>query len=103
MEKEVHDERLWMGITKATGALGNTSCLVGTAEQVAEAVLGYYRLGIGSFLMRGFDPVGDTVAFGRELIPRIKAGALEIDRELGGGEDERARRLPGGSATVAAG
>jgi alkanesulfonate monooxygenase len=78
-EKELHDERLWMGITKATGALGNTSCLVGTAEQVADAVLAYYRLGIGSFLMRGFDPVGDTVEFGRELIPRIKAGALELD------------------------
>jgi alkanesulfonate monooxygenase len=38
-EKELHDERLWMGITKATGALGNTSCLVGTAEQVADAIL----------------------------------------------------------------
>jgi alkanesulfonate monooxygenase len=81
-QKELHDERLWMGITKATGALGNTSCLVGTAEQVADAVLAYYRLGIGSFLMRGFDPVGDTVEFGRELIPRIKAGALEIDAKV---------------------
>ncbi|MEZ5849809.1 MAG: LLM class flavin-dependent oxidoreductase [Hyphomicrobiaceae bacterium] len=81
-EKDVHDERLWMGITKATGALGNTSCLVGTAEQVADAVLAYYRLGISSFLMRGFDPVADTRAFGRELIPRIKAGALAIDRQM---------------------
>ena len=45
-EKDVHDERLWMGITKATGALGNTSCLVGIAEQVADAILGYYRLGV---------------------------------------------------------
>jgi alkanesulfonate monooxygenase SsuD/methylene tetrahydromethanopterin reductase-like flavin-dependent oxidoreductase (luciferase family) len=27
------------------GALGNTSCLVGTAEQVADAILRYYRLG----------------------------------------------------------
>ena len=80
-EKDVHDERLWMGITKATGALGNTSCLVGTPEQVAEAILGYYRLGVSSFLMRGFDPVADTTEFGRELIPRIKLGALEIDRE----------------------
>jgi len=80
LEKEVHDERLWMGITKATGALGNTSCLVGTAEQVADAVLAYYRLGIGSFLMRGFDPLNDVAAYGRELIPRIKAGAAEIDR-----------------------
>jgi alkanesulfonate monooxygenase len=82
-EKDVHDERLWMGITKATGALGNTSCLVGTAEQVADAILGYYRLGISSFLMRGFDPVADATEFGRELIPRIKAGAIEIDKETG--------------------
>jgi alkanesulfonate monooxygenase len=79
-EKDVYDERLWMGITRATGALGNTSCLVGTSEQVAEAILAYYRLGISSFLMRGFDPVADTTEFGRELIPRIKAGAIEIDK-----------------------
>src|SRR5262249_19644115 len=78
-EKEVHDERLWMGITKATGALGSTSCLVGTAEQVADAILRYYRLGVASFLMRGFDPLADAIEFGRELIPRIKAGANEID------------------------
>ena len=79
-EKEVHDERLWMGITKATGALGNTSCLVGTAEQVADAILAYYRLGVASFLMRGFDPIADATEFGRELIPRIKAGAMQIDK-----------------------
>jgi hypothetical protein len=29
-----------MGITNATGALGNTSGLLGTAEQVADAILG---------------------------------------------------------------
>ena len=79
LESDVHDERLWMPIARATGALGNTSCLVGTPEQVAEAILKYYRLGIGSFLIRGFDPFNDTVEFGRELIPRIKTGAAEID------------------------
>jgi alkanesulfonate monooxygenase len=79
LEKDVHDERLWMPIAKATGALGNTSCLVGTPEQVARAILEYYRLGIDSVLIRGFDPLNDTVDFGRELIPRIKAGAVEID------------------------
>ena len=67
-------------IAQATGALGNTSCLVGTAEQVAQAILKYYRLGVDSFLIRGFDHFNDTVEFGRELIPRIKAGAGEIDR-----------------------
>jgi len=80
LERDVHDERLWMPIARATGALGNTSCLVGTPEQVAKALLQYYRLGVDSFLIRGFDPFNDTVDFGRELIPRIKAGALEIDR-----------------------
>jgi alkanesulfonate monooxygenase len=81
MQQDVHDERLWMPIARVTGALGNTSCLVGTAEQVAEAILKYYVLGVDSFLIRGFDPFNDTVEFGRELIPRIKAGAIEIDRE----------------------
>ena len=78
---DVHDERLWMPIARATGALGNTSCLVGTPEQVAGAILKYYRLGVASFLIRGFDPYNDTIEFGRELIPRIRAGAAEIDRE----------------------
>ena len=35
LERDVHDERLWMPIARVTGALGNTSCLVGTPEQVA--------------------------------------------------------------------
>ena len=78
---DVHDERLWMGIARATGAPGNTSCLVGTPDQVSAAVLEYYRLGIHSFLLRGFENPHDTVAIGRELIPRIKAGALDIDRQ----------------------
>jgi len=77
---ETHDERLWMPIAEATGAMGNTSCLVGTPEQVARAMLEYYKLGIHSFLIRGFDPYEDTVDFGRELIPRLRAGAAELDR-----------------------
>jgi len=52
----------------------------GTPEQVARALLEYYKLGIHSFLIRGFDPFEDTVDFGRELIPRLRAGAAELDR-----------------------
>jgi alkanesulfonate monooxygenase len=80
LESDIHDERLWMPIARATGALGNTSCLVGTPEQVADAILKYYTLGVDSFLIRGFDPFNDTLEFGRELIPRIKEGAIAIDR-----------------------
>lgn len=79
---EVHDERLWLKVAEATGAPGNTSCLVGTAEQVADALLRYYELGdVGYVLLRGFDPLADARAFGAELIPRVKAGALAIDEQ----------------------
>jgi alkanesulfonate monooxygenase len=55
------------------------TCLVGTPEQVADAILKYYRLGVDSFLIRGFDPLNDSIEFGRELIPRIRGGATDID------------------------
>ncbi len=69
-----------MGIATAVGAAGNTSCLVGTPQQVADAILEYYKLGVESFLIRGFNPVEDTTEFGRELIPCIKEGARRIDQ-----------------------
>lgn len=81
LKQELYDRCLWMGIAKATGALGSTSCLVGTPEQVAAAILDYYKIGVESVLIRGFDPFNDTIEFGRELIPRIRAGVAEIDQE----------------------
>jgi alkanesulfonate monooxygenase len=79
---DVHDERLWLKIAAATGAPGNTSCLVGTAEQVADALLEYYKLGdLDYVLMRGFDPLNDALEFGEEHIPRLKIGALDLDQQ----------------------
>lgn len=69
---DVHDERLWMGIARATGAVGNTSCLVGTAEQVAESIAAYHALGVERFLLRGFDPLADARRFGDELLPLVR-------------------------------
>ena len=54
---------------------------LGTPDDIAAAVLEYYRLGIHSFLLRGFENPHDTMAIGRDLIPLIKAGALAIDRQ----------------------
>lgn len=80
LEQDVYDSCLWMGIARATGALGNTSCLVGTPDQVARAIAAYYEIGVESILIRGFDPFADTVAFGRELIPAIRDEVAAIDR-----------------------
>jgi alkanesulfonate monooxygenase len=63
------DKRLWTAVAEATGARGNTTALVGTAEQVADALLDYYDLGITAFLIRGFDPLEDAIEYGRSLLP----------------------------------
>ncbi len=69
---EVQDERLWVPIAAAAGGSGNTTALVGTPDQVADAIAKYYDLGVSGVLLRGFDPVNDAADYGRELIPMIR-------------------------------
>jgi alkanesulfonate monooxygenase len=70
---KVVDTRLWTEIAALTGAKGNSTSLVGTAEQVADSLLAYYELGVTTFLIRGFNPLSDAIEYGREIIPRVKA------------------------------
>ncbi len=67
------DERLWTGIAALVGGGHNSTALVGTPEQVADALLAYYDLGVTHFLIRGFDPLEDAEDYGRELIPLTRA------------------------------
>lgn len=67
------DKRLWTGLAALTGARGNSTSLVGTPDQVADAILDYYDLGVTSILIRGFDPIADALQYGQELIPRVRA------------------------------
>ncbi len=68
-EGERLDKRLWFGAALATGARGNTTSLVGTPAQVAEAMADYHELGVTTFLIRGFDPLDDNIEYGRSLLP----------------------------------
>ncbi len=77
---EVHDQRLWMPIAATTGAAGSTTALVGTAEQVAESLLAYYDAGCETILIRGFDPLQDTVDYGKKLIPILREEAARRRR-----------------------
>jgi alkanesulfonate monooxygenase len=61
--------RLYTAIARVTGARGNTTALVGTPRQVAEAFLDYHDLGVETFLIRGFDPLEDALEYGRSLLP----------------------------------
>ena len=66
------DKRLWTGVAALTGARGNSTALVGTPEQVADALADYHDLGITTFLIRGFEPLKDAVDYGRSLLPATR-------------------------------
>ena len=69
-------------VSHQIGAQGNSTGLVGTPEQVADALLDYYDLGVSTFLIRGFDPLEDAVAYGRDLIPRVRELVAQRDLRL---------------------
>lgn len=81
--RDVYDERLWMRVAHLTGAAGNSTALVGTPEQVADALLAYCDLGISTVLLKGFDPLEDAAVFGERLIPLLRSGAAERDDHVG--------------------
>jgi alkanesulfonate monooxygenase len=76
----VRDQRLWTEIAALTGAQGNSTSLVGTGEQVVEALLQYYDLGITKFLFRGFDPLEDALDYGRNLLPLLREAVARRER-----------------------
>jgi alkanesulfonate monooxygenase len=81
-EGEIYDRCLWMPIAAATGAAGNTSALVGTPEEVSEALLDYYDAGVTTFLIRGFDPLDDAIDYGRELMPLVRAKVAQRESQM---------------------
>jgi alkanesulfonate monooxygenase len=67
-------------VAKLTGAAGNSTALVGTPRQVAEAMLKYYDVGISAFVLKGFDPLEDAKEFGNELLPLVRQGVARRNR-----------------------
>lgn len=78
---KVVDERLWTGIAALTKASGNSTGLVGTPEQVRDALVKYWEIGVTTFLIRGFDPIQDALQYGRELIPLVRAAIAEREAQ----------------------
>lgn len=77
------DNRLWTGVAALTGASGNSTGLVGTPEQVAEGMMEYYAIGIDHFLIRGFEPLADAIAYGEHLLPLVREKVALADAAAG--------------------
>ncbi|WP_028062999.1 LLM class flavin-dependent oxidoreductase [Solirubrobacter soli] len=74
-DRDVHDDRLFTALAKATGAAGNSTALVGTPSQVADALLAYVDAGASTLLIRGYEPYDDAVAYG-EVISLVRERLL---------------------------
>ncbi|GAA1381815.1 LLM class flavin-dependent oxidoreductase [Pseudonocardia kongjuensis] len=70
---EVHDRCLWTATAAASGAAGNSTALVGTPDTVAAALADYVDIGVGTLLIRGYDPIADARRYGSELLPAVRA------------------------------
>ncbi|MFO1027532.1 MAG: LLM class flavin-dependent oxidoreductase [Acetobacteraceae bacterium] len=80
------DKRLWTGAALLTGASGNTTALVGTPLQVAEALLDYWDMGVTTFLVRGFNPLDDNREYGHSLLPLTKKLIAEREAQRAAAE-----------------
>lgn len=78
---ERFDSVLWTAISRAVDGYGNSNALVGTPEQVAEALLAYYDLGVRVISVRGFDLIDDVIDFGRHVIPIVREEVSKRDQE----------------------
>jgi alkanesulfonate monooxygenase len=78
---DLHDRALWMPTATAVGAYGDTTALVGTPDTIVAALLDYVDLGVTTFLNRGYDPLYDTVDYGRWIIPAVQEEVRRRERE----------------------
>jgi len=74
-DKEWAAPCLWTGAIRSHGS--TAIALVGAAEEVANAILEYGRLGISQFILSGWPKLDEMIYFGRAVLPVIR------DRERG--------------------
>ena len=85
---ERHDRALWMPTASAVGGTHDSTALVGTPDTVVQALLDYHDIGVTTFLNRGYDPLHDTLDYGRWIIPVVREEARRRAQQ----KAEQARR-----------
>lgn len=66
---------LWTGAIRMQGPTAIT--LVGSAEEVASAILEYKSIGVSQFIFAGWPKLEEMLYFGREVLPLIRQREVE--------------------------
>jgi alkanesulfonate monooxygenase len=69
-------DTLWSGAVPYLGA--PAIALVGSAAEVAEALIEYKRIGVSQFLFSGWPDLDEMIFFGREVLPLVRRRELEL-------------------------
>jgi alkanesulfonate monooxygenase len=70
---------LWNGISTVRVNCG--TAIVGTPQQVADELLGYWRLGIDEFILSGYPHVEECRRVASDLLPVIRE-LMESERSI---------------------
>lgn len=66
------NRNIWQGLVPYYGPVWTT--LVGTPDDLVEAFLEYKEIGVRQFIISGCPEVEAVAAFGRDILPKIRAG-----------------------------
>ena len=69
-EKEWLNPWLWTGAVRTHGA--PAVALVGSYQEVAQALIDYARVGVTQFILSGWPKLDEMILFGREVLPRVR-------------------------------
>ena len=69
-EKEWLSPWLWTGAVRTHGA--PAVALVGSYEEVAQALIDYARVGVTQFILSGWPKLDEMILFGSEVLPRVR-------------------------------
>lgn len=72
------NEHIWAGFKPFYGPVWTT--LVGTPDEVAEALIEYKKIGVNQFILSGWPELAEMEIFGGQVIPKIR----KLERELAG-------------------
>ena len=61
---------LWNGLSEVRVNCG--TAIVGTPDQVAEELFGYWELGIDEFILSGFPHIEECYRVAEDVIPRLE-------------------------------
>jgi alkanesulfonate monooxygenase len=78
---------LWTGAIPYLGA--PAIALVGSYEEIAEAIMGYKQIGISQFLFMGWPDLDEMLLFSREVLPLLREGM----EDRGGGLRQDLRKI----------